>query len=75
MIVYFANDSYEELCPIQEAHVTAGETSKVSFSLNASASSLNDCYLVIKSTKDAIYEAQQLVKHKINIAFNVEFDF
>lgn len=74
-IVYFVNEAYEELCPIQEVCVTAGELSKVSFSLNASASSLNDCYLVIKSTKDAIYEAQQLVKHKINIAFNVEFDF
>lgn len=74
-IVYFVNEAYEELCPIQEVRITAGELSKVSFSLNASASSLNDCYLVIKSTKDAIYEAQQIVKHKINIAFNVEFDF
>ena len=75
VIVYFVNEAYEELCPIQEVRVTAGELSKVSFSLNASASSLKDCYLVIKSTKDAIFEAQQIVKHKINIAFNVEFDF
>ena len=74
-LVYFVNEDFEELCPIQEVHITVNETTKVNFSLNASASSLNNCYLVIKSPKDAIREAQSISKFNIKIAFNVEFDF
>lgn len=73
--VYFVNDQYEELCPLQEINLVAGEHTKVNFSLNASASSLDNCLLVIKSTKDSINEAQQITKFNIKIAFNIEFDF
>ena len=73
--VYFVNDQYEELCPLQEINLIAGEHTKVNFSLNASASSLDNCLLVIKSTKDSINEAQQITKLNIKIAFNIEFDF
>lgn len=73
--VYFVNEEYEELCPLQEIHLSVGENTKVNFSLNASASSLEKCLLVIKSTKDSINEAQQIIKFNVNIAFSVEFDF
>ena len=75
VLVYFVNEEHEELCAIQEAHIVVGEITKVNFSLNASASSLSNCYLVIKSPKDAIREAQSISKFNIKIAFNVEFDF
>ena len=75
VLVYFVNEEHEELCTIQEAHIVVGEITKVNFSLNASASSLSNCYLVIKSPKDAIREAQSISKFNIKIAFNVEFDF
>ena len=75
VLVYFVNEAFEELCAIQEAVITAGEITKVNFSLNASASSLNKCYLVIKSVKDAIYEAQQISAFDIKISFSLEFDF
>ena len=75
VLVYFVNEEFEELCAIQEAHIVVGEITKVNFSLNASASSLSGCYLVIKSPKDAIREAQSIAKFNIKIAFNVEFDF
>lgn len=74
-LAYFTNENYEELCPIQEFSVIVGQPTKVNFSLNSSASSLDKCYLVIKSLKDNLYEAQQLVEFKINIVFNIEFDF
>lgn len=74
-LVYFVNEEFEELCAIQEMHIVVGEITKVNFSLNASASSLSNCYLVIKSPKDAIREAQSISKFNIKIAFNVEFDF
>ena len=74
-IVYFVNETFENLCPLQEIHITSGEVSKINFSLNASASNLNECFLVIKSTKDSLYEAQQIIKFDIKIAFSVDFDF
>ena len=74
-LVYFVNEEFEELCAIQEMHIVVGEITKVNFSLNSSASSLSNCYLVIKSPKDAIREAQSISKFNIKIAFNVEFDF
>ena len=75
VLVYFVNEEHEELCAIQEAHIVVGEITKVNFSLNASASSLSNCYLVIKSPKDVIREAQSISKFNIKIAFNVEIDF
>lgn len=75
MIVYFANEEFKEICPIQEIHIVADEITKVYFSLNSSASNLDSCYLVIKSSKDAMHEAQSISKFSIKIAFNVEFDF
>ena len=74
-IVYFVNETFENLCPLQEIHITSGEVSKINFSLNASASNLNECFLVIKSTKDSLCEAQQIIKFDIKIAFSVGFDF
>lgn len=75
VLLYFANETFEELCPIQQVRIIAGETTKVNFSLNTSASSLNKCYLVIKSVKDAIYEAQQISGFDIRLSFSVDFDF
>lgn len=75
MLVYFVNDSYEELCPIKEIEVTNEIMTKVNFQLNASASSLKNCTLIIKSTQDSYKEAQQMINFKINIVFNVDFDF
>lgn len=75
VLLYFANETFGELCPIQQVRIIAGETTKVNFSLNTSASSLNKCYLVIKSVKDAIYEAQQISGFDIRLSFSVDFDF
>lgn len=74
-LVYFVNEEFEEICPMQEINVKVGEITKVNFSFNAGASSLKNCYLVIKSPKDTVREAQEIIKFNINIAFNVEFDF
>ena len=60
---------------MHEVKITVGTDTKVNFSLNSAASSLKNCYLVIKSPKDATREAQQMTKFNINIAFSVEFDF
>lgn len=74
-LAFFVNDNFEELCPVQEVHIVAGKRTKVNFSLNTSASSLEKCYLVIKSPADAHREAQRIVAHPIKISFSVEFDF
>ena len=74
-LAQFISEGYEEISPLQEFEVCVGETSKVNFSLNASASSLKDCYLLLKSSQDSQHEAQQITKYKINISFNVDFDF
>lgn len=75
VIVYFANEDFEELCLLQEITVVNGELTKVNFSLSSSSSSLKKCFLIIKSADDKYDEAQQIISFKINIAFNVEFDF
>lgn len=74
-IVYFLNETYEEICYPQTIHLYAGEKTKVNFSLNASASSSGECFLVVKSTKDERNEAQQMIAFDIKIAFNIDFDF
>ena len=74
-LVYFVNEEFEEICQVHEVKITVGTDTKVNFSLNSAASSLKNCYLVIKSPKDATREAQQMTKFNINIAFSVEFDF
>lgn len=74
-LVCFVNEKYEELTPLQELFCTCGEMTKINFTLNSSASSLKECYLVIKSDNDAFDEAQKIIAFKVNIIFNVEFDF
>ena len=74
-LVYFVNEAGEELCPLQEISLTVAEKTRVNFSLNASASSLEKCYLVTKSAAHAHNEAYQLMEFAVKIAFTVEFDF
>ena len=74
-LLYFVNENFEEICPVQEVLIRTGENVKVSFSLKSGASSLKNVYLVIKSPEDTAHEAQQLIKFTMNIAFSVEFDF
>ncbi len=74
-IAYFVNDEYENLSPVQQFQVRVGETTKVSFTLNSAASSLDHCFLVLRSSKDAYDEAQSIIRCQIKIAFQVEFDF
>lgn len=74
-VVYFAGEEFKELSSPQEISVAVGEITKVNFSLNDSASSLQDCYLIIKSANDGDNEAQQILKFNIKIAFNVDCDF
>jgi hypothetical protein len=73
--VCFVNNEFEEICQAQEVRIKVGEDTKVNFSLNSGASSLKECYLVIKSLKDDTREAQQITKFNINIAFSFDFDF
>ena len=74
-IAYFVNDDYENLSSIQQFEVKVGETTKVSFTLNSAASSLDHCFLVLRSAKDKVDEAQSIIRCQIKIAFQVEFDF
>ena len=74
-IAYFANDEYEPLSPVQQFEARVGETAKVSFTLNSAASSLDHCFLILRSSKDAADEAQSIIRCRIKIAFQVEFDF
>ena len=74
-LVYFVDGDYQELCPVQEIHLNEGAITKVNFSLKSSASSLKECYLVLKSKKDKLDEAQQILKFDMNISFSLEFDF
>lgn len=73
--VYFVDGTGASICPVQQLHLTTQEKPKVSFSLNSSASSLDKCYLVIQTDKDAVNEAQQLLEFPIKISFQVTFDF
>lgn len=74
-IAYFVNDDYENLSSIQQFEVKVGETTKVSFTLNSAASSLDHCFLVLRSAKDKVDEAQSIIRCQIKMAFQVEFDF
>ena len=74
-IASFVNDEYENLSPVQQFRVCVGETTKVYFTLNAAASSLDHCFLVLRSSKDAYDEAQSIIRCQIKIAFQVESDF
>lgn len=74
-IAYFVDENYEAICPIRQFTVKVGETTRVSFTLNASASSLNNCLLVLRSSKDEINEAQTIMRCQIKIAFQVDADF
>ena len=74
-IACFVNDEYENLSPVQQFRVCVGKTTKVYFTLNAAASSLDHCFLVLRSSKDAYDEAQSIIRCQIKIAFQVESDF
>ena len=74
-VAYFVNDDYESLSPVQRFQVRVGETTKTSFTLNPSASSLDRCFLILRSVKDAADEAQSIIRCQIKIAFQVEVDF
>lgn len=74
-IAYFVDDAHELLCPVQQFEARAGETTKVSFTLNAAASALDHCFLVLRSSKDALDEARTILRCRVRIAFQVEFDF
>lgn len=74
-MVGFLDENYEELCPLQTTNIRGNEATRVNFSLNSRASSLKSCYLIIKSVKDEYNQVQQMVNFKINISFNVDFDF
>ncbi len=74
-IACFVDDAYELLCPVQQFEARAGETTKVSFTLNAAASALDHCFLVLRSSKDPFDEARTILRCRVRIAFQVEFDF
>ena len=74
-LVFFVDENHDDLSDAQLIHLVDGETTKVSFSLNSSASELKECYLVIKLPTDDFDKAQQLIKFKLNISFSVGFDF
>lgn len=74
-LAVFVNDEHENLCPVQQFRACVGETTKVAFKLNSAASSADHCFLVLRSSKDAADEAQSIVRCRINIAFQAEFDF
>lgn len=74
-LVYFADGEMKELCPLQEAEITVGEVTKISFELNERASGMSEIYLILKSTKDPYNEAQQIIPFGNAISFTMDFDF
>ena len=74
-IAYFTDESYEQLCPLQQFAVHIEDTTRVSFALNAAASSLKHCYLVVRYASDAYNEARLILDCEIKISFQVDFDF
>lgn len=74
-IAYFTDEHYEMLSPVQQFTATVGETTRVPFTLNAAASSLEHCFLILRASKDAFDEARSITRFQIKVAFQVEFDF
>lgn len=74
-IVGFVNERNEELCSPQEITISDGEATKVNFALNASVSSLSECWLVIRFAADAPDEVRLKMQFNVKIAFDLEFDF
>lgn len=74
-IVGFVNERNEELCQPQEITISDGEATKVNFALNASVSSLSECWLVIRFAIDAPDEVRLKMRFNVKIAFDLEFDF
>ena len=74
-LIYIVDDTNEVLCPVQEVTVGVGREVKVNFALNSSASSKKECFVVIKNSDDDADKAQSLTSLKIDISFNVDFDF
>ena len=74
-IVGFVNERNEDLCSPQEITISDGEATKVNFALNASVSSLSECWLVIRFTADAPDEVRLKMQFNVKIAFDLEFDF
>lgn len=74
-VVGFVNERNEELCSPQEITISDGEATKVNFALNASVSSLSECWLVIRFAADAPDEVRLKMRFNVKIAFDLEFDF
>lgn len=74
-VVGFVNERNEELCSPQEITISDGKATKVNFALNASVSSLSECWLVIRFAADAPDEVRLKMRFNVKIAFDLEFDF
>lgn len=74
-VVGIVNERNEELCSPQEITISDGEATKVNFALNASVSSLSECWLVIRFAADAPDEVRLKMQLSVKIAFDLEFDF
>ena len=74
-VVGFVNERNEELCSPQEITISDGDATKVNFALNASVSSLSECWLVIRFAADAPDEVRLKMRFNVKIAFDLEFDF
>lgn len=74
-VVGFVNERNEELCSSQEITISDGDATKVNFALNASVSSLSECWLVIRFVADAPDEVRLKMQISVKIAFDLEFDF
>lgn len=74
-IVGFVNERNEDLCSPQEITISDGEATKANFALNASVSSLSECWLVIRFAADAPDEVRLKMQFNVKIAFDLEFDF
>lgn len=74
-LIYVVDENNEILCPVQDVRIQVGTETKLNFALDSRASSKKECFIVIKNTDDITNEAQSLTKLKMNISFNVDFDF
>ena len=71
-IVYFADKNGNKISKEYEVNI---DNKVVDFELNASASSLQECYLIIKHPEALENEVSQVIPFKINISFTSRFDF
>ena len=71
-IAYFIDKQGNKL---SEKYNVDTNNKKIDFELNASVSSMDECFLIIKHPDAAEREVSQIIKFSVNMNFTSRFDF